>query len=105
MGAMAAKDRFEAKPFTCANRRFRTHIEIGQPHGNGQAGGSVFPDPLVDNGGYTLWLEHVTEVGDEDGGLFWFMWYDQSGSPTIPASGVLNLDQIKEMTNRLIRPP
>jgi len=25
--------------------------------------GSVFPNPLINHGGYTLWLEHVVEKG------------------------------------------
>jgi hypothetical protein len=55
----------------------------------------------VSNGGYSLWLEYVEDhkYGDWEG--FWMMWYDGRGAPTIPLSGVFDLDQLREMNSRL----
>jgi hypothetical protein len=33
--------------------------------------------------------------------VFWFMWYDQRGSATIPASGVFEANDIREMSSCL----
>jgi hypothetical protein len=97
---MAKKDRIDDQPFTCHNDRFQTDTEKGKPHGKAQAGGSVFPGPLVPGDYYTLWLEFVR---DKKGGpdTLWLMWYDGEGTPTIPMSGVISADQIKQMTAKL----
>lgn len=98
---MARKDRLDDQPFTCSNQRYNTDIDHGEPHATADALGSVFREPLVDNGGYTLWLEHVIDR-KHGSRTFWLMWYDRDGSPTIPASGVVSLEQIGEMASRLI---
>ncbi len=51
------------QPYTCRNSRFQTDISHkgSRPHGHGNAAGSVFDAPLVDNGGYSLWLEYVED--------------------------------------------
>jgi hypothetical protein len=82
--------------FTCQNRRFQTNIHIGYQHGEGTEKGSVFEVPLVNNDGYTLWLEHVEEIATRNR-YYWFMWYDQSGKPMIPMSGVFDKDELVEM--------
>jgi hypothetical protein len=88
--------------YTCRNSRFQTDIVAihGKPHGPGNAAGSVFDAPLVDNGGYSLWLEYV-EDHKYGGNMFWLMWYDAKGVPTIPASGVFDLDQLRSMNSQL----
>lgn len=85
--------------YTCANRRFRTNLTKGHPHGGTQAGGSVFPGPLVQHGSYSLWLEHVEEIGTGDD-YYWFMWYD-AGQPTIPLSGVMTKPEIAELVKQI----
>ncbi len=91
-------------PFTCENRRFRTDVSKGQPHGKSPAKGAVTGKPLVDVGGYSLWLEHV-ETTDDDGptgDYYWLMWYDPSGLPTIPMSGVFGPDDLARMVEQLM---
>lgn len=90
-------------PFTCENRRYCTNIAKGHPHGSGQPGGSVFPDPIFEDG-YSLWLEHVIEpaTGDE---AYWLMWYDKNGKPTLRSSGVLNKADLRVLANKLIEIP
>ncbi|MGU3360333.1 hypothetical protein ACLBWX_08375 [Methylobacterium sp. M6A4_1b] len=86
-------------PYTCENKRFMTNTAKGQPHGSGQAGGSVFPNALVNNG-YSLWLEHVIDKNNNSE-AFWLMWYDDKGRPTIPASGVMWPDELRGMIAQL----
>lgn len=88
------------QPYTCRNARFQTDVKRGKPHGASPACGSVFAAPLVDNGGYSLWLEYV-EDHKNSGSMFWLMWYDGQGSPTIPASGVFDDDQLRAMNGQL----
>ena len=90
------------QPYTCRNSRFQTDLSRpgSKPHGIGNALGSVFDAPLVNNGGYTLWLEYVEDHKSGDK-CFWLMWYDGRGAPTIPASGVFNEDQLKSMNGQL----
>ena len=90
------------QPYTCRNSRFQTDVlrSGAKPHGPGNALGSVFDAPLVDNGGYTLWLEYVEDYKNGNK-CFWLMWYDHKGAPTIPASGVFNEDQLRAMNGQL----
>ena len=83
----------ERVDYTCENRRYKTNVEKGHPHGDeSRARGSVTQKPLHEGSSYSLWLEHVIEkkTGKE---VFWLMWYRQ-GKPTIPASGVLDVDDL-----------
>jgi hypothetical protein len=84
--------------FSCTNACFRTNVKKGQAHGSCPTKGSVFGGPLVHqaNGGFSLWLEHVENIesGDE---MYWLMWYDAKGFPTMPMSGVFDRDDIKKM--------
>ena len=86
-------------PFSCGNRRYRTNVNKGVQHGGSSTRGSVFQGPLI-NHGYSLWLEHVEEIetGDE---IYWLMWYDNNGFPTIPMSGIFDKDELSEMTRQL----
>ncbi len=90
----------DGRPYTCRNKRFQTDLSNGEPHGVGNAAGSVFDEPLIESDGYSLWLEYVVDhkFGDK---CFWLMWYDVNGEPTIPLSGIFNLDQLREMNSRL----
>jgi hypothetical protein len=84
--------------YTCANSRFSTNINFGHPHAQHPALGSVFEGPLVRNDfGDSLWLEHVSDNRDPDAGYYWLMWYNDSGHPNIPMSGILGRDHIAEM--------
>lgn len=87
------------QPFSCENARFHTNLLKGVPHGPGQCNGSVFNAPLVNNPPFTLWLEYVIDKtnGNE---VFWFMWY-KGGHPTIPASGIFDEYELKDMIARL----
>lgn len=85
--------------YTCANRRFRTDIAKGEPHGQHPSRGSVFREPLAgsqDEGEYSLWLEHVVATDDPNDECYWLMWY-RNGLPTIPLSGILYRQDIANM--------
>jgi hypothetical protein len=97
---MAFQHRLNGIAFTCSNRRFNTNITKGHPHGNGQAVGSVFAQPLFWSLSNSLWLEYVEDKVDGVE-VFWLMWYDANGSPTIPLSGVFEASDIKEIAKRL----
>lgn len=88
-------------PFSCENRRFRTNLGAGEPHSPfSDSRGSAIAGPLVLHDGYSLWLEHVEEI--ESGvNLYWLMWYDNNGVPTIPLSGVFDETELKRMTTLL----
>lgn len=90
-------------PFSCENRKFMTNITKGEPHSPCSSTlGNVLDTPLIDYGGYSLWLEHVTEK-ESGGEIYWLMWYDQEGRPTIPLSGVFGRDDLETMVGRLAR--
>jgi hypothetical protein len=48
----------------------------------------------------SLWLEHVSAVGDPDNEWYWLMWYD-NGRPTIPMSGVVHRQDILHIAQQL----
>ena len=99
---MGRRHRLEDQAFTCANSRFQTNTRKPFPHGEGVAGGSVFEKPLAKTEqGDSLWLEHV--LAKDGAEAFWLMWYDQDGNPTIPLSGVMSADEVREMSSRLAR--
>lgn len=86
--------------YTCENRRFKTNRNKGYSHGSkGEAKGSVLQGPLHDGGSYSLWIEHVIEKGS-DSQVFWLMWYNE-GVPTIPASGVLDAEDLDKIISNL----
>lgn len=87
--------------YSCENRRFRTNVTKGERHGSSSATrGSVFSESLADNGEQTLWLEYVEEQKTVKE-WYWFMWYDRSGRPTIPMSGVLSKSDFLRIVNQL----
>lgn len=91
-----------AVDFSCHNHWFQTDLARGYQHGSHPTRGSVFTNALVSGGnGYTLWLEYVRNHRTGEDGYFWFMWYDQSGFPTIPLSGVFTRDDLAEMSKRI----
>ena len=96
---MSAAHRLNGLNYTCSNNWFETDITKGYSHGQGQASGSVFSKELANNG-YSLWLEHVKDkLHGTD--TYWLMWYNASGIPTIPLSGVLDASDIKVIAGRL----
>lgn len=87
--------------FSCKNRRYRTNIAKGVAHSPlSQTLGSVFPAPLIQHNGHSLWLEHVEEI-ETSTELYWLMWYDSQGLPTIPLSGVFDRVELSAMVSRL----
>lgn len=87
------------QPYTCENARFKTNINKGHSHGLAPARGSALLNPLVSHH-YSLWLEHIVDKQD-DSEAFWLMWYDDQGRPTIPLSGAMWLDQLRDMVGGL----
>lgn len=83
--------------FTCENRRFKTNLQKGHPHGLEQAPGSVFNVPLIVYPGGTLWLEHVEDADNPTEPCYWFMHYDAHGKPTIPLSAIMGKNEVQEM--------
>ena len=90
-------------PFSCENWRFHTNLNKGIAHGTAAPTlGSVLPTALISHGGFSLWLEHVSEKGGSLD-LYWLMWYDdKDGKPTIPASSVFSKDELKTMVGQLM---
>lgn len=86
--------------YTCQNSRFRTNVNMGCPHGGHPTRGSALQYPLYSVGGLSLWLEHVSAVGDPDNEWYWLMWYD-NGRPTIPMSGVVHRQDILHIAQQL----
>lgn len=87
--------------YTCKNARFKTDIHQGFAHAPySVTRGSVLERPLVESAEATLWLEHVKEIGGP-ADLFWLMWYDAGGIPTIPLTAVFGCEALKEMIRRL----
>jgi hypothetical protein len=88
-------------PFTCQNHRYRTNINKGEAHSPmSQNRGSVFPAPLVNHDGWSLWLEHVEEIGNA-AEVYWLMWYGPDGRPTIPLSGVFDRAELSSLVGQL----
>lgn len=90
--------------FSCQNAKFQTGIGRGHPHRPSATLGSVIEGPLIGRpGNYSLWLEHVASTDDPGAtDIYWLMWYDPRGLPTIPLSGVFNREQLGEMVRQLI---
>ena len=90
--------------YTCANRGYRTNVHLNTSYAHRDAShpdrpgsdnlGSVFDRPLAQDG-ESLWLEHV--VDNEGHPCYWLMWYDPSGVPKLPASGILSRENIADM--------
>ncbi|MHB1959443.1 MAG: hypothetical protein ACYCO5_10480 [Acidobacteriaceae bacterium] len=87
--------------YTCENWRYRTDTTAGFPHGRRRARGSVLSDPLLMDGQYSLWLEHVMNKENGDRDLFWLIWY-KDGIPEITGSGVFHREDIKRLAQGLI---
>ena len=91
--------------YTCENARFKTDTTQGHPHGTqpGCAAGSVYLDALlVSPDGWSLWLEHVADKRGGPG-VFWLMWYEPGGKPTMPMSAVFSRADFEQMVGRLAR--
>ncbi len=94
----------EPQDFSCFNRRFQTDISRGFAHGWSQTRGSVVEGPLAgQQGEYSLWLEHVANRDDPaETDIYWLMWYDPEGNPTIPLSGILHREELADMVRGLM---
>ncbi len=90
--------------FTCENARFMTDRSQGHPHGPHTASGSVYPAAILGPPAnqWSLWLEHIVEKQSRIQ-LFWLMWYDPTGKPMIPMSGVFSRADFEQMVGRLAR--
>lgn len=89
--------------FSCGNKRFWTNIGKGFPHGASSTRGSALKDPVIpanESGGYSLWLEHVVDANEEE--LYWLMWYDENGKPTISMSAIFNKEELAAMLKQLV---
>jgi hypothetical protein len=90
-------------PFTCENTRFMTDTSKSPAGGPGPvAPGSVFAEPLAGIPGKenSLWLERVVEKTDNSAS-YWLMWYNRSGEPLTPVSGVFSKAAVTQMAKRL----
>jgi len=87
--------------FTCQNAKYETNINKGEPHGQGQALGSVFPQSLIGKEESSLWLEHVVnrETREE---LYWLMWYKKV-VPAIPLSSVFTKSDLEVFAQQMAR--
>jgi hypothetical protein len=88
-------------PFSCRNARYQTNTSKGYSHGTSTTRGSVFDRALLSHDDeYSLWLEHVVEIGSGEE-VYWLMWYKSSGTPTIPLSGVFSRTELAELVKQL----
>jgi hypothetical protein len=87
--------------YTCFNRAYSTNINKGFSHSNlSTTRGSVLENPLINSNGYTLWLEYVIDRdGDDD--IYWLMWYDENGCPTMPMSAIFTRNDLANMISQL----
>lgn len=89
-------------PYTCENILYKTDITRGNPSNTQHMKrGSVFNQSLIDSQSHSLWLEYVIDKQNDDTELFWLMWYDSQGKPTIPLSGIFRRNDIQLMVGRL----
>jgi hypothetical protein len=102
---MAARNRLNGTPFTCANRNYRTDLSQGHSHGPGNALGSVIPRALYTDPTQSLWVEHVIGRREPGEQIFWLMWYDESGNPLIPLSGVFDRNGLARIASALADAP
>lgn len=91
-------------PFSCENSGYLTNINKGfshQPYS--PTLGNVLDGPLVDDGYYSVWLEHVVAKGSNEE-FYWLMWYSNAdGKSTIPLSSVFKKDGLQQMVSRLMQ--
>ncbi|MCF8354994.1 MAG: hypothetical protein K9H48_11120 [Melioribacteraceae bacterium] len=62
----------------------------------------MFEEPLIDSNDHTLWLEYVIDKDGNDD-IYWLMWYNSEGCPTIPMSAVFNTDDLGNMIKQLTK--
>ena len=86
--------------FTFENKGYKTNINNGYPHGNGNAKGSVIESALYKDVDCSLWIEHVVSVKDTSDQCYWFMWY-KNGRSTIPLSGIIGKSGIVTVLNNI----
>jgi hypothetical protein len=64
----------QGQAFTCGNSRFATDTSKSR-------------FLVVNDGNYSLWVEHVSEYGAPSQ-LYWLMWYDKAGNPALVESAI-----------------
>ena len=85
----------------CENRGYMTNTTRAFAHSPfAPALGSVLDGALLVSNGYSLWLEHVIEKSS-NAEVFWLMWYDPNGLPTIPLSGIFDKSDLELLIGRL----
>ncbi len=98
---MASRN-LNGQPFTFANRRFQTDASQGFEHLPGEARGSFLEQPLQDEGGYRLYLEHVVDRAAEQ--ELALVWYDPEGSPPTTSPTTLLSSLSSQMSERVSKP-
>lgn len=88
-------------PFTSENSKYKTDTNMGYPHGDNNAKGSVTKTNLGENNGATLWFEYVIGVEDRNDKCYWFMWYDKNGKQLIGQSAVIDLEVLPDLLSKL----
>ena len=87
--------------FTFENKGYKTNINNGYPHGNGNAKGSVIESALYKDVDCSLWIEHVVSVKDTSDQCYWFMWYDNSGLSNMAMSSVFGKEELIAIINNI----
>lgn len=86
--------------YICENKRFKTDITKGFEHRPGIGHlGSVTDKPLYEDD-HSLFLEHVVDKINGNH-CYWFMWYDQHGKSLLPASAVMDEQDILAVIKNL----
>jgi len=79
--------------FTCENHGYKTDITMGSNKGRKGSPGSALRSSLVEHtDGRSLWLEYVKGkvANNKKEQLFWFIWYDKDGKPTMNGGTVFS---------------
>lgn len=91
----------DGQPFTCANKRFHTDVNVGKCVGVGSLG-SVFPNALVQAGYHYLWLEKIIDTKNPGRECYWLIWYfNNNGMPEVPAPPVLDKNEVAQMQSNI----
>lgn len=88
--------------YTCTNNNFQTNINLGFHHGTNNTRGSVLNTPLHIDNECSLWIEHVTDHSNPRKRLYWLMWYNANGTPTINTSAIFDKNEVKALINNLV---
>ncbi|MBA3972510.1 MAG: hypothetical protein H0X46_10315 [Bacteroidetes bacterium] len=74
----------------------------GHTHFNNQTHlGSVTAQPLYDDGDSSLFLEHVIDTKNNNKPVYWFMWYNGNGVPSLTMSSVIDEADIAQVIRNI----